>query len=170
MATKSLSGVGDTLWLNPAAIEYRISPSADLTGYQGGDWDIDRRRVFTETAKCRSMVQRYIEGANWEETDLFTDAYPRRMAKDGHIGRNRTMAEVAEHYRQRFDPMFAAFKRDGFSLTDAQGRAYPLPTLLVGRAGETMIGNQGNHRMALAKVAGLVRIAGRVVCIHKSRR
>jgi hypothetical protein len=170
MATKSLSAVGETLWLSPVEVEFRISPSADLSGTVGGDWDIDRRRQFAETAKFRAMVQRFIEGADWEETALFADSYKRRMEKDGHIGRHRTIAEVAAHYRQRFDPMFEAFRREGFSLADHRGKPYPLPTLLIGRGGELMIGNQGNHRMALAKVAHLDRIAGRIVCLHPLSR
>lgn len=153
-------------WLDPAAIEFRISPSADLSGTVAGDWDIERRRYFTETAKFRSMCQRFNEGADWQETVLFTDSYARRMAKDGHIGKHRTIEAVAAHYRARFDPMFDEMKRDGFKLTDARGKPFPLPTLLIGRAGEVFIGNNGNHRLALAKVIGLDRIAGRIVCRH----
>lgn len=166
MATKSLLVVGETHWIEPDEVRFRISPSADLAGELGGDWDIERRRLFAETAKYRTMVQRFVGGADWEETDLFRDPYKRRLAKDGHIGRHKTIAAVAEHYRHRFDPMFEAFRREGFRTTDARGKPYPLPTLLVGRDGEVMIGNQGNHRMALAKVAGIDRIAGRIVCRH----
>lgn len=158
--------LADTLWLNPASVEFRISPSADLNGIVGGDWDIVRRRPFVETAKYRSMVQHFVEGLPWEQTDLFTDAYTRRMAKDGHIGGIRTMDGLAIHYRKRFDPMFDVLKREGFSLADAKGKPHPLPTILIGRSGELFIGNQGNHRMAMAKVIGLDRIAGRIVCRH----
>lgn len=158
--------MADPFWVDPATIEFRISPSADLRGTVPGDWDIERRRVFTATAKYRSMVQHFVEGVDWGETILFTDSYARRMAKDGHIGGKRSMAEVAEHYRRRFDPMFEVLRREGFSLSDARGKPYPLPTLLIGRNGETFIGNQGNHRLAMAKVLGLTRIAGNIVCRH----
>lgn len=161
-----MSGVSDILWIAPGAIRYRISPSADLVGRVTGDWDIERRRAFTETAKFKTMIEHFVHGAPWEETTLFTDAYRRRMAKDGHIGGKRTMADVAAHYRGRFDPMFEDLKRNGFALTDFKGKPHPLPTLLIGRDGEVMIGNQGNHRMAMAKVIGLDKIAGRIVCRH----
>jgi hypothetical protein len=39
-----------------------------------------------------------------------------------------------------------------------------LPKLLIGRDGEVFIGNQGNHRLAMAQVLGLPRIAGEVIC------
>jgi hypothetical protein len=41
-----------------------------------------------------------------------------------------------------------------------------LPKLLIGRDGEVFIGNQGNHRLAMAQVLGLPRIAGEVICRH----
>lgn len=157
-------------WLDPAAIEFRISPSALLVGEVAGDWDIDCRRPFAETAKYRSMVQHFVDGLPWEETVLFVDSYARRMKKDGHIGGKRTMAEVARHYRERFDPMAEAFRREGFRTAAPNGKPYPLPTLLIGRCREVFIGNQGNHRLALAKVLGLDKIAGRIVCRHPLSR
>lgn len=158
--------MADPLWVAPGSIEYRISPSADLKGVVPGNWDVERRRPFSETAKYKSMVEHFVEGRPWEETTLFTDAYFRRMAKDGHIGGHRSLADVAEHYRNRFDPIAEAFRREGFSLSGRDGRPHPLPSFLVGRGGEVFIGNQGNHRLAIAKVLGLDRIAGRVVCRH----
>ncbi len=153
-------------WIDPKIIEFRISPSAHLRGTVPGDWDIECRRRFTETAKYRSMVQHFVDGLPWEETVLFTDSYARRMKKDGHIGGKRTMAAVARHYRERFDPMAEVFRKEGFSTASPNGKPYPLPTLLIGRDGDVFIGNQGNHRVALAQVLGLDRIAGEVVCRH----
>jgi hypothetical protein len=71
------------------------------------------------------------------------------------------MAALLEQYYDRVDEMFASMKRDGF-IVDAG----PLPTFLIGRGGEIFIGNQGNHRLAMAQVLGLKQIAGRVVCRH----
>lgn len=156
------------LWTEPAAIRFKITPFLDLHGDMPGDWDIERRHEFTKTAKYRAIAQRYSEGRDWLETDLFTDAYARRLAKDGHIGRARTLAELAKDYDRRFDPMVEDMRRDGFRLTDNSGRPHALPVFLIGRDGDVFIGNQGNHRLAIAKVLGLDRIAGRVVCRHKT--
>jgi len=161
-----LSGVGEVIWLAPADIRFKIAPVAGLIGSMGGDWDIERRHEFTATAKYRSIVQRYREGSDWIDTDLFTDAYRRRLAKDGRIGRARSLAELAQDYERRFDGMVKEMCAAGFTLTDRNGKPHPLPTLLIGRDGEVMIGNQGNHRLAIAKVIGLDRIAGRIVCRH----
>jgi hypothetical protein len=57
--------------------------------------------------------------------------------------------------------MFADLKRKGFRDNG------PLPKLLIGRDGEVFIGNQGNHRLAMAQVLGILRIAGEVICRHR---
>jgi hypothetical protein len=57
--------------------------------------------------------------------------------------------------------MFIDLQRKGFK------DSHPLPVFLIGRDGEVFIGNQGNHRLAMAQVLGLPRIAGEVICRHK---
>lgn len=161
-----LSGVGKTLWITPDAVRFKISPVHDLHGAVAGDWDITCRHEFTGTAKYRAIVQRYSEGRGWLETELFTDAYARRLAKDGRVGRSTTLSELAQDYERRFTPMVEAMKRDGFTLTSSNGKTHALPSFLIGRGGEVFIGNQGNHRLAIAKVIRLDKIAGRVVCRH----
>jgi hypothetical protein len=71
------------------------------------------------------------------------------------------MAALLEQYKTRVDGLFADLKRNGFR------EGHPLPNLLIGRDGEVFIGNQGNHRLAMAQVLGLPRIAGEVICRHK---
>lgn len=154
------------LWTAPDAIRFKISPVHDLHGTVAGDWDIDRRHPFQATAKYRAMVQRFIERRPWIETDLFTDAYRRRLERDGRVGRSTSLAELAKDYERRFDGMAEEMRRDGFRLANDRGKPHQLPAFLIGRDGELMIGNQGNHRLALAQVLGLDRIAGRIVCRH----
>lgn len=71
------------------------------------------------------------------------------------------MKALLAQYYSRVDGMFEDMKHRGFFV-----EAGPLPTLLIGRDGEIFIGNQGNHRLAMAQVLGLARIAGKVVCTH----
>jgi hypothetical protein len=57
-------------------------------------------------------------------------------------------------------------RRNGFNPD-----AGPLPTFLIGRTGQVFIGNQGNHRLAMAQLLSLTEIAGKVICRHpRSRR
>jgi hypothetical protein len=166
MATRSLLALGSTLWIDPAAIIFKITPFKDLRGIDGRDWDIERRHPFKCTAKYRSIVQRYVDGLEWEQTELFTDAYARRIERDGHIAGCWTLADLAKDYRSRFDPMVEDMRRDGFRLADDKGRPHALPLFLIGRDGDVFIGNQGNHRLAIAQVIGLDRIAGKIACRH----
>jgi hypothetical protein len=146
-------------WIDPQSIRFKISPHDDLTGTKGGDWDIERRYPLTDAVKHRSIVQRYRDGRRWEDTDLFADTYTRRITQEPIRG-CATMSELLAQYYSRVDGMFEDLKRKGFQ------DCHPLPKLLIGRDGEVFIGNQGNHRLAMAQVIGLDRIAGEVICRH----
>lgn len=160
--------VAEIIWCDPAAIEFKISPFLDLPSVKGGDWDIERRHDFKSTAKYRAIVQHFVEGRAWAETDLFVDVYRRRLERDGRIGRHRTLEALTEDYGRRFDGLFERLRRNGFRTGNGKGRNYALPAFLVGRRGEVFIGNQGNHRLAMAHVLGLDQIAGRVACRHEA--
>lgn len=146
--------------IDPARIRFKITPHNDLRGTKGGDWDVERRYTLVDAVKHRAIVQRYRGGRRWEETDLFADNYARRIVNEPIRG-CATMSELLEQYYSRVDGMFEDLKRNGFR-TDC-----PLPKLLIGRDGEVFIGNQGNHRLAMAQVLGLPRIAGEVICRHR---
>lgn len=120
---------------------------------------MERRFPLEEAVKHRSIVQRYAEGRAWEETDLFRDVYSRRII-DEPIRGEATMTGLLAQYYGRVDSMFADLKRNGFR------SKCQLPKLLIGRDGEVFIGNQGNHRLAMARVLGLEMIAGEVLCRH----
>jgi hypothetical protein len=160
MATRLSSGVGETLWLDPSEIKSKITPLAGLEGVVAGDWDMDRRSPLAGAVKHRAIWERYRDGARWEDTDLFRDAYTRRLNAGEGVRGCQTMGQLLDQYYSRVDGMFEALKRSGFD-----ERAGPLPTLLIGR-GAAFIGNQGNHRLAMAQVLGLKKFAGKVVCRH----
>jgi hypothetical protein len=147
-------------WINPRTIRFKITPHDDLRGDKGGDWDLERRFPLAAAVKHRSIIQRYVEGRKWEETDLFVDTYARRIAGEPIRGET-TIEGLLEQYRTRVDAMFDDMRANGFR-TDA-----PPPLFLIGRDGEFFIGNQGNHRLAMAQVIGLTSIPGEVICRHK---
>jgi hypothetical protein len=160
--------VTEPLWVAPEAIEFKISPFLDLPPIKGGDWDIERRYPFKDCAKAKAIRDHFLDGMPWLETDLFADAYRRRLERDGRIGRCKTLAELAGEYERRFSKLYASLKRDGFRTEAASGKTLSLPAFLIGRSGEVFIGNQGNHRLAMAQILGLEKIAGRIVCRHKN--
>jgi hypothetical protein len=149
-------------WFDPARIRFKISPHDDLPAYAAGDWDIERRHDLTATVKYRAITDRYAHGKRWEETDLFQDAYRRRFEAGDSVRGEPTFAALVEQYYSRVDGMFADMKRHGF-----RRESGPPPKLLIGRSGEVFIGNQGNHRLAMAHVLGLDKIAGEIICRHR---
>lgn len=164
-AIRSLLASGETVWLNPSLIEFTISPAKDLEGIRGGDWDLDRRYPLVRAAKHRAIIERYRDGRRWEETDLFLDVYARRL-EHGPVRGAGTFKELVAQYYDRVDGLFADLKAEGFK-TEVKGRHVPLPGLLIGRDGEVFLNNQGNHRVAMAQIIGLERIAGSIKCRHK---
>jgi hypothetical protein len=151
--------LSSALWVDPRSIRFKITPHHDLKGERDGDWDIERRFPVAEAVKHRAIVQRYRDGLPWEETDLFAETYARRI-KTEPIRGEATMQDLLRQYYTRVDGMFDDLKRNGFR-TDG-----PMPKLLIGRDGEIFIGNQGNHRLAMAQVLGLDKFAGEVICRH----
>jgi hypothetical protein len=147
-------------WVDPACIRFKISPHDDLRGEAGGDWDVDRRWRLTDAVKHRAIAERYRDGKRWEETELFSHCYARRFEAGESVRGEATMKALLAQYYGRVDGMFAHLKRKGFQ------DCHPLPIFLIGRDGEVFIGNQGNHRLAMAQVIGLDRFAGEIVCRH----
>lgn len=148
-------------WVDPALIRFKITPHRDLGQIEGGDWDLARRFPIEGAVKYRSVVQRYSDGRPWEKTDLFQQVYARRIKREPIRG-EATMQGLLAQYYGRVDGLFADLKRNGFV---AHGN--PLPRFLIGRGGEVFIGNQGNHRLAMAHVLGLKCIAGEIICRHQ---
>lgn len=161
-ATRSLSARHEPFWVAPDAIKFKISPHHDLGEIKGGNWDLGRRFPLVEAVKHRAIRQRYADGARWEDTDLFKITYARRLASGQSVRGETTMKGLLAQYYRRVDGMHADLKKRGF-FPDAG----PLPVMLIGRDGEVFIGNQGNHRLAMAQVLGLKQIAGRIICRHR---
>jgi hypothetical protein len=147
-------------WIDPATIRFKISPHHDLHGIVGGNWDIERLHPLTKAVKHRSIRQRYHDRKRWEETDLFTDTYRRRFENGETVRGEPTMEALLAQYYSRVDGMFEDLKLNGFK------SGHPMPKLLIGRDGEVFIGNQGNHRLAMAQVLGLKTFAGEILCSH----
>lgn len=155
------------LWVDPSSIRFKISPHFDLRGVVGGDWDIERRYPLETNVKHLAIVQRYAEGRRWEDTDLFRDIYARRLAGGGHVRGEASIEALAAQYYDRVDGMFRDMEVNGFRIESPKGKKYPLPALMMGRDGDVFLGNQGNHRVAMARVIGLSQIAGEIVCRHR---
>ena len=167
-ATQLSSGKDEPYWVDPNAIRFKISPHSDLSGIKGGDWDLERRYPLERATKYRAIFDRFLNGVPWEETQLFTDLYHRRFLAGDKVRDADSLEDLARQYYERVDGLHDDMKANGFRLKSDRGKPLPLPVLLIGRGDEVFIGNQGNHRLAVAQVVGLKRFAGKVICRHKS--
>lgn len=165
-AIPSLLEVGEVAWIDPAIIEYRVSPISDLRGIVGGNWDRDRLYRLSETVKYQAIREHFIDGRPWEETNLFRDIYTRRL-RTNHVRGETTLEALAAQYYSRVDGLAESMRRDGFLTHRKDGQPHPLPGFYIGRSGQVFIGNQGNHRLSIAQVLGLPKIAGEIVCRHR---
>lgn len=154
------SVAAELLRVAPQAIRFKITPLDGLNGTIGGEWDRKRRFPLQQAVKHRSIAQRYRDGLRWEDTELFRDVYARRFAAGESIRGEATTSGLLRQYYTRVDGMFDSLRRDGFNFN-----ARALPSLLIGRD-EVFIGNQGNHRLAMAQILD-IQIAGEILCRHK---
>lgn len=136
----------------------------EVSGIMRGDYDLQRAPVERD-AKHRSVRQRYAKGYRWEDTDIFRDQYPRRFAAGGMVRGAWNIDDLAHQYYTRVDAIFEDMKRNGFRL-EVNGRPVPLPNLHIGHDGEPLLGNNGNHRVAMAQVIGLDTIHCKVQSMH----
>jgi hypothetical protein len=150
----------------PGRLRFKIDHIHDLTEpVQGGDWDIARRMPLDATHKHRAIVQRFVSGIRWEDTELFRDIYARRLAAGEILRGCSTIEALAAKYYAEVDAMYLHMRDHGF-LARIDGVLVPLPEVFIGRDGEVILSNQGNHRVAMAKVLQLPWILATVRTRH----
>lgn len=154
----------DVIEVAPAAIRFKLAYDLDLGGVRGGEWDLDRRVSIDLTDKHVSMFQRYAEGMRWQDTQLFQGRYSARLMSQRVRGAT-TLDDLAAVYEREVDPIFRDMKKHGFR-TEIAGKPVALPKVHVARNGEVILGNQGNHRLGMAKVLGLQSIPVRIHTVH----
>ena len=148
------------IWVKTPKLVGKIVSSRLLFGTVGGDWDVKQRILLSDTDKHKSIYQHFVDGVPWEETDVFVNSYTKRFRPhDSLKGREEYRAMLAR-YRETVDAVFLNLKRIGFSSD------FKLPVVLIGRSGEVMLGNQGNHRVAMAKLLGLEKVPCEVIVRH----
>lgn len=149
----------------PGDIRHKLTPDADLEGSVGGDWDLNRRVALQETDKHRSIVQRYVGRLDWIDTELFRNQYTTRLGRGETVRGCGSIEELAAQYHDRMDALFENLKRDGFR-AEVCGREVPIPDAYLGRDGAVLLGNNGNHRVAMAKVLNLPHVLLRIKARH----
>jgi hypothetical protein len=119
-----------------------------LLGVEPGDWDRQREEI-EQTPKYRAIVEHMVEGVDWEDTELFS-RYAARLARGEVVRGYTTLGEVKRSYEERIKTLHDSLVANGFQLSKA--RLSSLPYVYIARDGEILMGRQGNHRYALARI------------------
>lgn len=155
---KALADPNKVVLIPPTDIAHKLRYDLDI--YFGdildGDWDLQRPIDLMVSSKHRSMHERFVLNIPWEETELFRSAYATRLARGEVLRGAQNVRDLALEYGKRVDSLFESMRRDGFvSPNDKSGRPKTLPHVHIGRDGRFLFGNNGNHRLAIARIIGL---------------
>lgn len=147
---------------------------------KGGDWDAgENRRPMSETRIFPSVRQRFAEGADWEETDLYAAAEERFSDGDEFRGygsldafREKRLAYVDDLYASIRDEGYRPNAEVGHEMADEDNAfeaAYANhlePLVVITRDGE-VVWTEGYHRFSIAAVLGVESVPVNVLCRHE---
>lgn len=172
-STKARAAVSPTadplklIWVRPDEVIFKIKDNDELRVSQilPGDWDLRRARLV-QTIKHRSIVQRYLEGREWQDTDLFR-RYAQRFSREQIIRGVDSIASLARQYEARVDDLYRDLGASGFRIVrDTAGHPINVPYVHVGRDGSILWGIRGNHRLAMSKLLSVALIPCHVYTRH----
>ena len=149
----------DVIRVSPFEIRHKLS--CDLDETEAAAWGSNPYIPLDQTTKHKSIHQRYQEGKRWEETDLFLLRYSPRFRRGQMVRGCETFEDLVEQYYTRVDGLFEHMRKHGFQ-ERVDRDLVPIPSVVVGPEG-LILGNQGNHRIAMAKVLGLKEVVVRVL-------
>ena len=118
------------------------------------DWDLDTVEI-TKTSKFISTQMRFVESTRWGDTPLFAE-YRRELEKGNLVRGHDDLELLEEFYENRYSRIFHEMSRSGFSLRQLLTLPVAeLPWTVRNKKGSHLFGDQGNHRLAIARILGL---------------
>jgi hypothetical protein len=168
-------------WISPDALTREIPGRAFRKRHTpgvviGGDWD--RNTIDYHREHFRGFQQRFIEGRPWEETVLYRDAIDRPSDNLWHGC--KTKREVIGRLQQ-YDLIYESIAKNGYQTQRklaerAEKVSYwnirlsppELKEIIVhiDRDGNYIF-DDGRHRLAIAKILGLINIPVLVMARHR---
>ena len=154
------------VWVRPEQVTLRArnEPVLYCNDILAGDWDLDTRLVATQP-KHRAVSQRFVDGVAWRDTELFAH-YARRLGAGHRLYGATSLSEVERLYTDLYDEMAGTIREHGLHVSAYDDGTVSLPHVHVGRDGRLLFGDNGNHRLALARLFGVERIPCRVRARH----
>ncbi|SEH17797.1 hypothetical protein SAMN04487967_3380 [Natronorubrum sediminis] len=160
------------VWVDPGRITYYHGSGPSGFGrVVDGDWDEPECR-FDDHVVHRSLRQRYDEGRDWSETELY-DRYADRIDAGDPYWRCRTDEEL-EAYLESIDELYGTISENGYESqrtllsknpdsvrrqnTDAPHPVIQEIGVNIYRDGTMAKKGAGFHRLSIAKLVGVERV------------
>ena len=134
-----------------------------------GDWDQARRNVETGR-KYRACVAHFVDGKSWEETGI-VDELMEEIARNGIYDGCRTRDDLLRRY-DRIDLLYEDIARTRriepvSTRPERLRREHGGVFVHIARDGLPLLGGDGNHRLAIARILELVSIPAQVGVVHR---
>lgn len=134
-------------------------------------YDLYRADRFEESVFFRSMRAHFVDGVDWTDT-LFVERCLELAAEDEPSWRSLTTREAILERCGLIDDLYERIRQDGYRSQQELGTDSVLGVteevlVDIGRDGELLFVN-GRHRLAIAKLLGLVSIPVGVLVRHRA--
>lgn len=133
-----------------------------------GDWDIYAfEQNQEENTRYISRIEHFVNGIPWEKTTIFRNRWIPMLAEKGECYGCSSIEELVERYKRKNDHMYDKIKRKGVVTRTIKNPFIDVIYVHVGRNGEFIYTDNGNHRLAIADLLGIKKIPVRVWTRHK---
>lgn len=162
------------IFIDPLSIEYKCNIRGDAATvrrlFLAGDWDLKRKSfadvdtVDPRYVTCRELV---VDELPIEETTEFR-ALVERLARHGEA-RGMRSRDAIIRYMTQLRTFYLQIKADGRLRTQAElgnGSHGGEINCAVGRDGVLLKTNDGNHRLAIARLLKLERVPAQISVMH----
>ena len=175
----------DLVWLNPNEVEYLHPPGLprppDRYGYViGGCWD-QNKVLFDDYFAHQSLVNRYENGLDWEQTEMFK--WRLSNIENGTSPRGLSSKKELQAYLDGIDELYESISNRGYKSQRELMESNPNQSIQtnndsihpalheicvnIGRNGEIIKRGSGQHRLSIAKILDLDEIPVIVKTRHK---
>jgi hypothetical protein len=158
--------------VDPRAIKWnlRVPPRKwPIGSIFGGNWDRALRRPVEIAWKISSMRQRFHEGLEWKETDLFRNFYGPQFKRPGaRVKGVDSLEALSAHYERVYDRLYETIRAEGFRTPTLTHPEASFAYVHIDRNGGFMYTLEGNHRLGMALALDLATMPVRVVTRHRT--
>ena len=165
----------EILIIDPTLVDYRIigrylpdnRPPFEIYGIIGGDWDLKKTHWKDEgayhTIDSRvfyGLIERFEQGKEWEDTVYYQTGV--EFLESGEpfmpLSYSQTKPDF-RRYLRHLDNLYKDIKENGYDMSS-------IITVSIGRDGEFIV-QQGQHRLTIARIAGVEEVPVRIRYRHK---